>query len=154
MIFTSCILLVYVAYTKHELIRNIIVSILVVLLLANLISLSKPNAASLRYETFRRLLFFISFSLEFAFFLIWLAWIASEDEAKDYGWRTSCAFITLALGAFFYMSKFPERSFQDSRWIAYCMSSHTIFHILAFATVYQLTWIQYDYNLHVEKTFY
>lgn len=73
--------------------------------------------------------------------LVWLFWLATQEEIRRFlGWIV-LALVWLGLGMFFYASKYPEKLAPSSRFVANWVSSHTWWHICAAMSANQLLWL-------------
>ena len=145
---TNC--LAYVAYHKFPPYRyTFCIGLLVVqvlLLMVNLI----PTFTQPEYETHRRVLYSVLIAFIAAIALCWLFKTPREEVKKFIGW-VLLSFFWLGLGMSFYAGKYPEKAAPDSRFVAYWLSSHTMWHICAVLCANQMIWLTWRYNMYVEN---
>ena len=77
--------------------------------------------------------------------------LVSSDEIHKFALKLGSSFVYLGIGFYFYNSKFPERSYQKSRFVQLWIPSHFWWHIFVFFDSYTLFWLLFEYNLYVEK---
>ena len=146
---TNC--LTFVAYSAYPTIRNVACIMLLVIQVILFVINMLPKFSEKEYENYRRILYSIVLLFTTILALLWLCWIATGEERLNFiGWVVLSLF-WLNLGMFFYASKYPEKRAQKSRFVAYWLSSHTIWHICAALSANQLLWLQWRYNIHVEQ---
>ena len=147
---TNC--LTFVAYNKYPTIRLVACIVLLVIQVILFVINMLPKFSEKENETVRRIIYALVLAFTVILALVWLCWIASKEEIlKFLGWVV-LALVWLGLGMFFYACKYPERSAQSSRFVAYWLSSHTMWHICAALSANQLLWLQWRYNLYVEHS--
>eukprot|EP00355_Strombidium_rassoulzadegani_P000337 CAMPEP_0168611548 /NCGR_PEP_ID=MMETSP0449_2-20121227/2418_1 /TAXON_ID=1082188 /ORGANISM="Strombidium rassoulzadegani, Strain ras09" /LENGTH=229 /DNA_ID=CAMNT_0008652005 /DNA_START=252 /DNA_END=938 /DNA_ORIENTATION=- len=128
MIFTLTLTLVYVGFHEHVWEQRAIMTVMLLIGAINGIAQMTPCYAQDKYNNHRVVFYTLVVTICFGLALSWFLFYASEKEMKLFAVRLIMSFVYLGIGFAFYISKYPERLFPDSRLVQIGMQSHIWWH--------------------------
>ena len=151
MIFTMTIVLVFVGYHSHEVVRDRVSLALISICLLNFGLQLTPCYSKDSFEIYRVGIYVVIIVFTIILAISWYFWIAPTNETNKFTLKIASSFVYLGIGFYFYGSKFPESKFQKSRFVQLWIPSHFWWHIFVFINSYTLFWLLFEYTLYIEK---
>ena len=151
MIFGLTLAAVYIGFHNWPTERDIICVVMGILMVGNMLIQMTPCYAMEKYEWHRIIFYCLTLVICLALAISGRFIYATAEEIElFYGmlWRS---FLYLGVGFGFYLTKFPESKFGNSKTIQIWLNSHMWWHIFTFMNGYTLYWLAYDFCLYVEN---
>ena len=152
MIFGTSILCMYVGFHSYNVARDIVVTLMTVLLMGNVLLTFVPCSMSNEKQMCAKICYFcVTIAVCMSVALYWFFGIANDYERQHFALMVAMGFAWLGIGFYFFNSCFPESKF-DNRWVHLIIPSHTLWHIfvvLNAATFYMLV---FHFVKYIEDT--
>jgi hypothetical protein len=117
MIFTLCILAVYVGFHNHVNVRNSVVTVMLSIFFLYSILAITPCYTQDKYSFYRLIFFCFVIFLCFLLAISWVFIYSTKQEASLFALPIALSFLYLGIGFWFYLKKYPEKMFRKNKFV-------------------------------------
>ena len=115
---TTC---TYGALHAHPAARNLIIGTMLTIFFSNMLIQSLPCYKQFDNDCVPVLFYVLIATLSFAVAVSWYFIFASKEELDLFAGRIGLSWLCLIVGFGFFRTRFPERFFQNSRFVTLCL---------------------------------